>query len=193
MEYVAIAQGQGITPHSFKHGGGPTLFYMQRGADKVSADCTFQIKCKVDSSYWALPLTYSETAVAFSKPAACTWKHTVDQHISQLGQWADSDMCAWGFLQCPVITDSLKVNCHLKLCAGVDNPTDPLVLLLVVLKKYMVWHCHTDHKPSKNPQGYHWNSVLIHFEWRPADRFLHNAYQVWQNCAVPCPDNCGHL
>lgn len=51
MEYEAIAQGQGITPHSFKHGGAPTLLYMQLGADKVSVDGTWQIECKVESSY----------------------------------------------------------------------------------------------------------------------------------------------
>lgn len=43
---MAIAQGQRITPHSFKHYGGPALFYMHLGADKVSADCTWQIECK---------------------------------------------------------------------------------------------------------------------------------------------------
>lgn len=51
MEYVAISQGHGIAPHSFKHSGGPTLLYMQLGTDKVSADCTWQIECKVEPSY----------------------------------------------------------------------------------------------------------------------------------------------
>lgn len=102
-------------------------------------------------------------------------------------------MCAWGFLQRPVITDPLKVNCHLKLHTGVDNSTDPLVFLLVVLlKNNKLWHCHPNCKPWKNPQGYSWNSVLIHFEWRPADRSLGNAYQVWQNSAASFPDNSGH-
>lgn len=41
MECVVIAQGQWITPHTFKHGREPALLYMQRGADKVSADCTW--------------------------------------------------------------------------------------------------------------------------------------------------------
>lgn len=48
---MTTAQGQGITPHSFRHNVGPTLFYMQLGADTVSADCTWQIECKVQSSY----------------------------------------------------------------------------------------------------------------------------------------------
>lgn len=59
MEYMAIAQGRGITPHSFKDGGGPALFNMQLGADKVSTDCTWQIECKVKSvieaCYWPTP------------------------------------------------------------------------------------------------------------------------------------------
>lgn len=48
---MAVAQGQGITLYSFKHCGGPTLFYMRLGADKVSADCTWQIECKGGSGY----------------------------------------------------------------------------------------------------------------------------------------------
>lgn len=68
MEYMAIAQGQGITYHSFKHCGGPTLFYMQLGADKVSADCTWQIECKVQSSYWGFLPTYSNSSHFLSQP-----------------------------------------------------------------------------------------------------------------------------
>lgn len=51
MEDMAIAQGQGITPYSFKRYGGPQLFYMQLGADKVSADGTWQIEYKAESGY----------------------------------------------------------------------------------------------------------------------------------------------
>lgn len=66
MEDMAIAQGQGITPYSFKRYGGPQLFYMQLGADKVSADGTWQIEYKAESGYWDLLLTYSKNSSGFS-------------------------------------------------------------------------------------------------------------------------------
>lgn len=123
MAHVAVAQGQGITPHSFKRSGGPARFYMRLGADKVSADCTWQIECKVGSGYSGLLLTHSGEKLWL----VCTWVYCGPAHqsVSQRGQWADCDMCAWGLLQRPVITDSLKVNCHLKLGTGVDNSHRP--------------------------------------------------------------------
>lgn len=48
---MTTAQGQVITPRSLERDVGPALFYTPLGADKVSADCTRQMKCKVESTY----------------------------------------------------------------------------------------------------------------------------------------------
>lgn len=68
MEYMATAQGQAEKSLY----GGPALFYMQRGDDKVSADCICQIEGQVESRNRVSLLTYSKAEVSFFKLAG--WK-----------------------------------------------------------------------------------------------------------------------
>lgn len=163
MEYVAIAQGQGITPHSFKNGGVLTLLYMQLGTDKVSVDGTWQIECKVESSYGGLLLIYSKTASytwTYCRPtyqstwsAGCLWHVRLRFAAASCHHWSIE-----GQLSFKVTYWSWQFH----------RPTG--LSSCCIVKNNKLWHCHPNCKPWKNPQGYSWNSVLIHFEWRPADR-----------------------
>lgn len=145
MEYMAVAQGQGITPHSFKHYGGQTRFYMRLEADKLSADCTWQIECKVVSSYWGLLLSHSVTAVVSLRHSAVPGMYCRPSYQS-----AGSVGCLWHVcLRCAA------VPCHHWFIEGqlsfkityqswqFHRPTS----LSSYYKKHKLWHCHAEHKP----------------------------------------------
>lgn len=156
MERVATAQGQGISPASFKHCRAPPLVHVHVGADKLS-DC---IECKVKLSYQGLKIIYSKTDSFCCRPSC----RSIDQPP------ADCNKCIWEFLWRQLIINLLNIHLYLY-CKQCQRSS---VLLTYFKKKEKPW--------TAKSLKVTWTSVFISFEWQPSDRSLQKVYQPWQEC-----------